>query len=91
MASATTQEFCVCEELTYCVVCGLIVQRHSYGWEVEEEDSRLFLVLSSFVNLPEVVSAADGKGRCNLGTVTPRGDQNFPVADSCNFKDFAGI
>lgn len=80
MASAATQEFCVCEELTYCnycVVCGLIVQRHSYGWEVEEEDSRLFLVLSSFVNLPEVVSAADGKGRCNLGTVAPRGMKTF--------------
>lgn len=56
MASATTQEFCVCEELTYCNYCivhGLIVRRYGCGWEVEEEDSRLVLVLSSFMSLPD--------------------------------------
>lgn len=36
MASATTQEFCVYEELTgcnYCRACGLEVWRHGGGWE----------------------------------------------------------
>lgn len=77
MASATSREFCVCEELTCCnyrIVCGLIVRRHGYGWEVEEgEDSRLFSVWSSFMSLPEAVSAADGRGRGNLGAATSRG------------------
>lgn len=36
MASAITQEFCVCEELTgcnYCRACGLVARRHDGGLE----------------------------------------------------------
>lgn len=56
MASATSQGCRGCEELTYCnycVACGFLVRRHGSGGEVEEEDSRLFVFLSSLMILPD--------------------------------------
>ena len=95
VVSATTWEFCVCEELiycNYCIVCGLIVRRQGHGREVEEEDGRLFLVLSSFMSLPDRGSFSSWwKRERSSGNGCTKEHGNFPAADSWSFKDFAGV